>query len=360
MAPSQDAVTAVATKAVTHETESLRRWEGSRAGGLAPDLEAVEAATTSAGRLTLNFHPDRIARSENTVAAGLADTGEYLSQWRTGISNGGRSAFPGGDRQRWEHELFNGAYTGANPGAIALPIYGAWDLLGDPHGGSPRFGSCYLVLNDRVRQRTTMCLGDSHTGPSDVGTFDSPWSVLAGLAEEADSGAVLSLPCDAAALLELLAGAFPIGPARRELDNYVEIQVHGGVDLGADVDLAVLDPSFRGTAIHDSFETMASTYGVELEWHGGSELTVDDVPADFRGPTMLELAKKVARPNGVVDAHAIGVAARSMAFTEMEASGDAQASDAQQLKYLWHTLLAWGTDAPLQLGVEELGRLPRR
>ena len=299
----------------------------------------------SAGRLTLNFHPDRITRSQTMVADGLASNGQYLSQWRTGISNGARSAFPGGDRQQWEHELFDGAYAGADPDAVEFPIYGAWDLLRDPHGGSPRFGSCFLVLNNQVRERTTMCLGDSHTGPTDIGTFDSPWCVLAGLAEQADDGAVLETPGGAAAFLDLLESARTARTPRRELDNYVEIQVHGGVDLRADVNAAVVDPSFRGTPVHEAFETMATRYDVKIEWHGGSELAVDDVPANFRGPTMRTLAREVAWPDGVVDAHAIGVAARSIAFAEMEAAGDANDSDAQQLKYLWHTLLAFGADA---------------
>jgi hypothetical protein len=47
----------------------------------------------------------------------------------------------------------------------------------------------------------------------------------------------------------------------------------------------------------------------------------------------------------IVDAHSIGVAARTIRLPEMQISGDPPESDAQQLKYLWHTLLAFGSDA---------------
>lgn len=51
------------------------------------------------------------------------------------------------------------------------------------------------------------------------------------------------------------------------------------------------------------------------------------------------------RPDGVVDAHAIGRRATKLPFTEPIVAGDTPDSDLQQLKYLWHTLLACGKDA---------------
>ncbi len=347
MAPASDAVRVVRAAAIRRQPEALQRLE--RAGFTSGHAMHV-TASKSAGRLTVNFHPDRIAQSGLTVAAGLAKTGRYLSQWRTGISSGSRSAVPGGDRQRWEHELFGDAYADANPEVTDFPIYGAWDLHRDPHGGSPRFGSCFLVLRDRVRERTTMCLGDSHAGPVDMGTFDAPWCVIAGMAERAREGDVLGTPGNAATLRQLLEGPVAAQAPRRDLDNYVETQVHGGIDLRCDVAIAVLDPSFRGTHVHEALEALASSSDMAIEWHAGSELAVDEVPDDFRGPIMPELAKSVARLDGKVDAHAIGEAARSVASSEIKPGGDDPASDAQQLKYLWHTLLRFGSDAAGSLG----------
>jgi hypothetical protein len=74
-------------------------------------------------------------------------------------------------------------------------------------------------------------------------------------------------------------------------------------------------------------------------------LAPDRIPIEFRGPTMPEVGTRAARADGVVDAHSIGVAARDIRLPEMQISGDRPESDAQQLKYLWHTLLALGSDA---------------
>ena len=155
---------------------------------MAADIGPIDrwtARLARAGRITLNFHPDRVTRRGDSVAAGLLADGRYRSQWVTGVSAGSRSAIAGGERQRFEREFFDGAYDQVDPSMHEHPVYGALDLLFDPHGGSPRFGSSYTILRPHVRERTTLCLGDSHVGPPDVGTFDAPWSILAGLAEQA-------------------------------------------------------------------------------------------------------------------------------------------------------------------------------
>lgn len=344
MFSSERALHAVRVSAGAGRDEALTKWQLSGAGTATSDPSVVRALTT-VGRLTVNFHPDRVARSGVTVAEGLARTGRYVSQWVTGISSGARSAFPGGDRHRWEQTLFAHAYAKVDPGSVEFPIYGAWDLLGDPHGGSPRFGSCFLVLADHVRERATICVGDSHAGPTDIGTFDAPWCVLAALAEQVDQGSLLGAPVDQRGLLGLLDDSPVRSIPRRDLDHYVEMQVHGGIDLRTDVDSIVLDPSFRATEVDRAVTELSDRYDVEVEWHAGSELAVDQIPTDFRGPTMLEVGTRAARADGIVDAHSIGVTARTIRLPHMQISGDPPDSDAQQIKYLWHTLLALGCDA---------------
>lgn len=345
MSRSDRALEAVRISARARRGEAFTRWHRTAAGAITPDLGVVDVERSRVGRLTVNFHPDRVARSGVTVAEGMARTGRYVSQWVTGISNGGRSAFPGGDRQRWEHKLFAHAYDDADPTIVEFPIYGAWDLLGDPHGGSPRFGSCFLVLADHVRERSTICVGDSHAGPSDIGTFDTPWCVLAALAEQVDHGALLGAPVDQRGLLDLLDTPPLDGTPRRDLDHYVELQVHGGIDLQTDVDSIVLDPSFQDTDVHHAVNHLSERYDVKVEWHAGSELAVDRIPTDFRGPTMPDVGARAVRTDGVIDARSIGVTARAIRLPEMRTSGDPPESEAQQLKYLWHTLLAFGSDA---------------
>lgn len=344
MSSIERALQAVRVSAGASRDEALRRCQLSGAGTVTADPSVVRALTTL-GRLTVNFHPDRLARSGVTVAEGMARTGRYVSQWMTGISNGARSAFPGGDRHRWEQTLFDHAYADADPSNDVFPIYGSWDLLGDPHGGSPRFGSCFLVLADHVRERATLCVGDSHAGPTDIGTFDTPWCVLAALAEQVDEGSLLGAPVDQRGLLGLLDGPPVRRVPRRDLDHYVEMQVHGGIDLRTDVDAIVLDPSFLATDIDRAVTELSGRYDVGIDWHDGSELAVGQIPTDFRGPTMPEVGRRAARADGIVDAHSLGVTARAIRLPDMQISGDPPESDAQQLKYLWHTLLALGTDA---------------
>ena len=71
------------------------------------------AAALRRAPLTINFHPDRVIADGRSVAEALRDEGVYRSQFETRISAGGLTAFPGGDRDRWEHELFGVAYAGA-------------------------------------------------------------------------------------------------------------------------------------------------------------------------------------------------------------------------------------------------------
>jgi hypothetical protein len=62
-----------------------------------------------AWRVTLHFHPDRLVGGV-PILRRMADDGVYRSQFETGTSNGGLTAFPGGDRWRWESRIFGGAY----------------------------------------------------------------------------------------------------------------------------------------------------------------------------------------------------------------------------------------------------------
>jgi Protein of unknown function (DUF3626) len=48
-------------------------------------------------RVTLNFHPDRLVGGLLVLEA-IGRDGVYRSQFETGTSNGGLTAYPGGDR----------------------------------------------------------------------------------------------------------------------------------------------------------------------------------------------------------------------------------------------------------------------
>ncbi|WP_245886550.1 DUF3626 domain-containing protein [Kineococcus xinjiangensis] len=247
-------------------------------------------------RVTVHFHPDRLAGTVPILRAMAADC-RYRSQFDTGTSNGGLTAHPGGDRWRWESRLFGGAYDSA--AAAARPVYGSLNHRHRPAGGSPRFGSAHLRLNAATLARTTFCYPDSVFEPADVGTADR--CRLAELADADD---------------------------QEPLDDYVEAHVHGGVCFARDVEALVLDPCFRGTDV----EADAHLLGVPVQWHPGFRARVAEVAAhpEYRGADVVAAAARVAR-GGVLDARIIGEAVRSGRF------------DAQVLKRVWHCTARFGS-----------------
>ena len=115
-------------------------------------------------RITLNFHPDRVARGLPLLEA-LAQDGAYHSQFVTGTSNGGLTAHPGGDRWRWESRIFGGVYDDA--GAPERPVYGALNFRRQVVGAAPRFGSSHFRLTAPALARATFCYPDSAAEPAD-------------------------------------------------------------------------------------------------------------------------------------------------------------------------------------------------
>lgn len=258
--------------------------------------------------VTLNFHPDRRIAGE-TVVQLLAREGIYRSQFETGTSNGGLTAFPGGDRWRWEQRVFNGAYDDAP--AAHRPKYGALNFRHHPLGGAPRFGSSYLRLSERVLDRSTFCFPDSVFGPENFG-----------VAQRCD---LISLAEEFAAVPRTDHDEATIGGV---LDDYIEAHVHGPILVERDVDALVLDPSFRQTMIADQAEAL----GISLEWHEGRELplsTLEQHP-HYRGPEIVEVARRIAH-DGLVNARIVGEAVE----TGREA--------AQDLKKVWHCVARFGS-----------------
>jgi hypothetical protein len=130
-------------------------------------------------RVTLHFHPDRLAAG-TPILERMARDGVYRSQFETGTSNGGLTAYPDGDRWRWESRIFAGAYDDGPP--AARPKYGSLNFRRRLAGGSPRFGSAYLRLAAPTLSRTTFCYPDSALEPRHFGVAPR-LSTLIALAE---------------------------------------------------------------------------------------------------------------------------------------------------------------------------------
>lgn len=356
LTPAQRAaVLHVREVAVRDRPTALARIARALAGSDASyDPEQLVAGVVDPGRLTLNFHPDRLLGDGRTVAAALAAEGNYRSQFETGISNGGLTAFPGGDRDRWEESLFGGAYHSAQVGPAERPRYGGLNLLDHPDGACPRFGSCHLRLRSDVLARATFCFGDSHLGPKDCATIDVFEPVLAALLHATtETGISLGVAgMDATMLVRALMrrrrrGAWTPGAAGRALDDYIEAQIHGDIDLSRDVEAMVVDPSFRRTDVGATLAKIARRHRFALHWHTGFELDVDRIDPDFRGPAIPPLAARIhaefGRPGAPVDAALIGRAAASV-VSDPAGWADRGPTDVtlQHLKQLWHVLVRFG------------------
>jgi hypothetical protein len=246
-------------------------------------------------RVTLNFHPDRLSGGLPILQA-LARDGAYHSQFVTGTSNGGLTAHRGGDRWRWESRMFGGAYDGAP--AAERPVYGALDFRRQVVGAAPRFGSSHFRLGPAVLARTTFCYPDSAAEPTDFGTAAAMSLIALAEADEQDA-----------------------------LNDYIEAQIHGGVDLARDAEALVLDASYRGTPV----EAAARRLPCPVEWHPGYRLTVAELHrnADYRGQQYADLGAGIAE-DGRLDPRIIGDAARTGRY------------ELQDLKMVWHTLARHG------------------
>lgn len=326
-----------------------------RAAHLVPLL--VNALAKDA-RVTLNFHPDRLAPDGATVAEGLLRDGRYRSQFETGVTNGSPTAFAGGERDQWEEHLFGGAYHQHEATGTAgpeRPKYGAYNVMSHADGGSPRFGSCYFELSPAVLKRCTFSWGDSYGGPEHVGTLDRFDAILAAWLEAVDfKGAALGVAdLDVPGLVARLSSSARVRheptnlvPPGRALDDYIEAQVHGAISLARDVESLVIDPSFDGTPTGHHLVDIASRYGIALRRHAGFVLRPEEVPSDFRGPRMAPLAERISGGEEL-DAATIGEAARSLVREPTRWSDWGSPPETwQHLKQLWHVLVQFGRTAP--------------
>lgn len=302
-------------------------------------------------RIALHFHPDRPDPNLISVAEALLEHGVYKSQFETLLSNGSVSAYPGGARDLWEEKLFGGAYQLEEASNSQRPKYGALDLMLHPDGPAPRFGSCYFLLSPHASHRSTFSYLDSHQDPNEKGTYDEFDMIMAALMRDAfiqeyaigENG--LTPRTLVEHLLVQLEKPFSNPEYRkpkRTLNHYIEAQVHGDISLKDDVEILVADPSFKDSHIGNTLELLCTKHSIDLYWHMGFALSTDEVPSDFRGPTMPSLAKRIAQ-NHYIDANKIGSAVMDLTRNPDSWSDRGTYQDVlQELKLLWHVLVRYG------------------
>lgn len=328
------------------QRDEVRCRQALAEAGISVDLGLL-ATRLMEHQVTVNFHPDRVARDGRTAAESLRDNGVYHNQYRTGTSAGSLTAYAGGQRESWERRLF-GAEAAALP-PDQRPRYGGLNAAGHADGACPRFGSCYLVLNPSVSNRITLVVDDSHRSSrapesADVGTVDEPMGLLAGLLERAAHHQALQLAGGIGPVIDRILRPGPDASQQasadvgRALDQYIEAQVHGPVSLATDVARLVIDPSFQDTDTGDNLIDAATRYGVHLVRHPGFALAATDldrVPHAFRGADVIELGRRTLSVHGApITAATIGALAREPAAGREPLR--------QRVKQLWHVLVAFG------------------
>lgn len=274
----------MAKKVVEQAIENIRRKS-----------QGIDSSMPSA--VTINFHPDRFTAEKKPILQAIAEDGYLKSQFETGTSNGGLTAYVGGERWLWEQRVFDGAYDDASNSL--RPKYGALNFRNYETGASPRFGSSYFQLKSNVSARTTFCYPDSYFEPEDFAVFNRVNPLIEkALASNSDL-----------------------------LDDYIEAHIHGEISVKDDIECLVLDPIFRASSI----EQHALNLGVPVKWHNGYELSLEEMSRypDYRGYEYIELAKELAQ-NGRINAKILGLAVTKQGYDE------------QEVKKVWHYLARFG------------------
>lgn len=316
-------------------------------------LDSVLKAMQTGARIGLHFHPDRLSRAGVSVAEGLLCSGVYTNQFVAGLSGGSPSAFPGGERDLWERRLFHGAYHTADVTPAGRPKYGALDVMSYSDGPAPRFGSCFFLLRPDVAMRSTFTFGGSHEdcALSRTGTLDVMEPVLAALLSQLERGggafaiADLSVQSCLTRMAQNFSTSFPEPASRslgRALDSFIEVQIHGELRLGNDVELLVADSTFRDHPVGEVLAAISNKYRIPMNWHPGYRMAVSEVPNVFRDYPVRPLAERIA-VEGTLDAAIIGAAANSVRLHTKMWEGWASDDDLlAQFRRLWHLLVLTG------------------
>ncbi len=310
---------------------------------------AINHLKTNA-RIALHFHPDRLDSSLKSVAEALYEQGVYRNQFETFISNGKVSPHPDGNRDLWENKMFGGAYQFERATSAERPKYGALQLMLYQDGPAPRFGSCYFLLSPQNAQRSTFTYLDSHREPFEKGTYRAFQMIMGAILEDAFSkesilGVKDMRPTELIEHMRINLNKpvkYIYEKPSRNLDQYIEAQIHGTVSLQDDAEVLVADPSYKDEDIGVILEKLCKKYAIELDWHKGFVLKVDDVPTNFRGSSMLSLAQRISE-NQVVHARAIGRAVIDLYKHPKKWENRGTAEEVlQELKFLWHVLVRFG------------------
>jgi hypothetical protein len=302
-------------------------------------------------RVAIHFHPDRYTSNNKITIENIYYDGIYKNQFETLISSGGLTAYKGGDRDNWERELFGGAYNKFWISESERPKYGALNVWLNQEGPAPRFGSCYLILKSDCSQMSTFLYGDSVSNPIPKGTYQHFDFILSSLLQEifhyerALGRKNITFNDFLYHLEEIQKGSSEYiidAKLNNNLNSYIEAEVHCDINLKNNVDALVVDNSYKSTEIEEWFNKIKEKYAIPIIWKNGYSLRFEDVPCNYRGSDMPELAKIISG-SGIINAFIIGKAAKKVVANEryLHEFGETNVV-LQKIKYLWHILVRFG------------------
>lgn len=209
----------------------------------------------------------------------LAADGVYRSQFETLTSNGGLTAYPGGERWMWK-TLFLA-------GRMSMPAQTCARNMGRLITGTESLAA-HRALGHHIFECAEACWSEPHSvtriafEPSHFGTAEK---------------------CQLIRLAERERTTTDI------LDNYIEAHIHGIINIENDVEALVLDSCYKGTEI----ETLAHRLACPVEWHPGYRLPESRISncSDYRGPEIAKIARKLVN-NGFITPYDIGLARRKI------------------------------------------------
>ncbi|HAS47624.1 MAG TPA: DUF3626 domain-containing protein [Microscillaceae bacterium] len=297
--------------------------------------------------IVVHFHPYRLNEKGKSVLELLIESKRYKSQFETNLSNGALDPKVGGKRDQWENLLFGNTYD-SSINVTNRPKYGALDLFRFSDGPAPRFGSCFLVLKPQLTQYATFTYLDSHLNPEAKGTIRSFESILANLLLEAFERDFAigyhnirphQLLDQVTKRLHTSYDQVCFEPSSRNLNHYIEAQIHTDIQLDKDVDCLVADYAYQHTEYEKDLALLCEKCEIKLIWNKGLQLAIAEVPNHFRGKEMPLLAQQVAIDQYI---HAYALAKAEQSYLQATTDPSLLAHQLQQLKYLWHILVKYG------------------
>ena len=295
--------------------------------------------------ITMNFEPDRFSNNGKTVIENLIEQGQYHGQFRTGTTNGGRTAYVGGDRFLWEQRIFFDAYP---HDVLDRPKYGALNLFRYIDGASITFGSCFFVLKHDIKTRCTFAYGDSSKNPTTICTSDTFIGIVSEIIREyLDKGKVLNkvlLSYKEAMLATLLNPCNELKDLGRNIEHCIETHIHGDIMLENDVESFYVDSSFKNTHIEEQVEILCKKYDITLYWIPERQIDIEiaEIGSLLYGSKILLLVKKIDSifgSHGFINAELIGRASRdSMMRPDVWSDIGSEPELFQYIKQLWRTV----------------------